>query len=81
MPVGYALSFHGNTDNARDTEFAGLVENTLVGLFILVIFSLLFECNQQRKMGEGGGEYKENGKKGVMTSRLAHRVHYAVTVG
>ena len=58
MPAGYALSFHGNTDNARDTEFAGLVENTLVGLFILVIFSLsniLFECNQQRKMGEVGG--------------------------
>ena len=34
-------------------------------------------------MGEVGGGtiYKENGKKGVMTSRLAHRVHYAVTVG
>lgn len=67
MPAGYALSFHGNTDNARDTEFAGLVEHTLVGL--LVIFSLsniLFECNQQRKMGEVGGGtiYKENGKKG-----------------
>ena len=64
------MHFPFNTDNARDTEFAGLVENTLVGLFILVIFSLsniLFECNQQRKMGEvgGGGQFtKKMGKRG-----------------